>query len=128
MTLQSTIIEMIEDLQGSEEITKVRLVSWPFSRKLVEAICEYKDFEYDYARLDKRYEVFAIYADSDFEVSLKAMLKLINKEARKSDKFTKQRNELVETIIQELGLSSDEPEQDDSEEVIEDEEDSMDDI
>lgn len=123
MTLQSTIIEMIEELKTSDEITKVRLVSWPFSRKLVEAICEYREFQYDYIRLDKRFEVFAIYTEDTFEDSLKKMIKLINKEARQFEKFTKQRNVLVDTIIQELGISenndSDEISEDESAEVIE---------
>ena len=103
MSVETKIVEMVNDIEPSEFKVTVRMVSWPYSRKLVKGVCEHLGLEYDRTRIDKRFEEFSIQAAGSIEATFKEMLKLINKQARDSgNSVAKERNVIVERIVNQL--------------------------
>lgn len=96
------IINQIKNLDLTPGNTKFQLISWPYSRKLIRAICEYKGVTVKYKRLDKRFEVFVFPLSEKSVDSIKLIIKQVNKLAKPNVNFVITRNQIVEQIKEKL--------------------------
>ena len=97
------VIEMAREITPAKTSRKFELAAWPFSRFLVTAICTSQGIPLVIERISKQKEEFTVDADENFEVKVKEMIKIINKEARASgENFSENRNEIIAVIWTEL--------------------------
>ena len=102
------ITNIVKNLKPASKKITLKLVSWPYSRNFVTAVCKIKGLDFEYKRLDKRFDEFKVATDSNFEAKVRKMLRLINKEAKLTDNATKERTRIAAEIADELALIEDE--------------------
>lgn len=83
-----------------DEVKEYKLVSWPYSRKLVSTTLDSLNIACVYKRLNKRFDVFNIRSKNAVDVFIH-VIKEINKNSDKEN-FTKSRNDSVDLILSEL--------------------------
>lgn len=104
-------VEMVKKmkLEPYTEIS-VKLVAWPWSRRIIEAICAYHKIHHNYNRLDKRYEEFDIVgleADSA-RAMINAIIDSVQDNAAKASRVrtsvsaTETRNRMANLIVEQL--------------------------
>lgn len=82
----------------------LKLVAWPYSRKLVIALCEYNNSKYTLTRDSKTHETFEIDCDEEFIEKIKSKIKEVNDKAKfdnlgTGEGFSTSRNIIVEHLI-----------------------------
>jgi len=97
LTVEDQILEIVKNMPFKPEksMQQIELVARPFSRKLVRLICEYKKYACKIVRVSHNYEQFCIETYGDFKKDLKRIIKLINKQAKKSENNTTKEKEKI---------------------------------
>jgi ssDNA-binding Zn-finger/Zn-ribbon topoisomerase 1 len=83
---------------------KLKLAAWPYSRKLVIAICDHSNIKYKLTRDNKTHETFEIECDDAFIESIENRIKKTNSSAISLNKgggkgFSGARNQIVNDFI-----------------------------
>lgn len=102
------ILETIDNIKPSKTKVKVKLISRPYSYRLVEAICIAQGLTYTQTHTHddkkKRFTIFEVGATSSFEEDIVSIVKQVNVAARKDEKISIGRNNIADKIIKELGV------------------------
>lgn len=107
-TTLNEITNLVKNLKPSSKKITFKPISWPYSRDFITAICKIKGLEFDYKRLDKRFDEFKVGVDVSFEPKVRKMLRLINKEANLTNNPTQERKRIAAEIADELIAIEDE--------------------
>ncbi len=114
--LESKLLTIIDTLSSSPNFITLKLSAWPYSRKIISAVCKENNIEFEVKRVSKDHEEFKIYISNSDVKNIRLILKYIHKIARiyakeNNVKYTESRNIVVNNFIKENFLNQDEVEQ-----------------
>lgn len=88
----------------------LKLVAWPYSRKLILALCEYNGIECKVIRNSKTHETFELVCDDEFVEGIRRQITAINVKAKSDNNgigegFSVTRNIITDDVIETMSTA-----------------------